>query len=136
MNRGFWNTTLIQNARGVAQCKLSPFQASEKEKIENKVDALCFFSQGIFLRQFVPPGRTVNQTVYREVLETQEKFGTCATRHCTHLDDNAPCHTSVSINEFLAEKSIPVVSQPPIHGISVPVTSFCSIGSKTIWYLA
>jgi len=27
--------------------------------------------------------------------------------------DNAPCHMAVSINEFLAEKSIPVVSQPP-----------------------
>ena len=27
--------------------------------------------------------------------------------------DNAPCHTAVSINEFLAEKSIPVVPQPP-----------------------
>jgi len=26
--------------------------------------------------------------------------------------DNAPCHTAVSINELLAEKSIPVISQP------------------------
>ena len=35
--------------------------------------------------------------------------------------DNAPCHTAVSINEFLAEKGIPVVPQPPIRRISVPV---------------
>ena len=27
--------------------------------------------------------------------------------------DNTPCHTTVSINEFSAEKSIPVVPQPP-----------------------
>ena len=27
--------------------------------------------------------------------------------------DNAPCHTTVSINECLAEKSIPVVPKPP-----------------------
>jgi len=27
--------------------------------------------------------------------------------------DNAPCHKAVSSNEFLAEKSIPVVPQPP-----------------------
>jgi len=27
--------------------------------------------------------------------------------------DNTPCHTADSINEFLAEKSIPVVPQPP-----------------------
>jgi len=29
------------------------------------------------------------------------------------LHHNTPCHTAVSINEFLAEKSIPVVPQPP-----------------------
>jgi hypothetical protein len=33
-----------------------------------------------------------------------------------------PCHKAVSINEFLADKSIPVVSQSPIDQISVPVT--------------
>jgi len=27
--------------------------------------------------------------------------------------NNTPCHRAVSINEFLAEKSIPVVPQPP-----------------------
>ena len=27
--------------------------------------------------------------------------------------DNTPCHTAVFINEFLAEKSIPVIPQPP-----------------------
>jgi len=45
--------------------------------------------------------------------------------------DNAPCHTAVSINEFLAEKINPVVPQPPIRRISVPVTYFYSPGSKT-----
>jgi transposase len=28
-------------------------------------------------------------------------------------DDNAPCHTAVSINKFLAQKNIPLVPQPP-----------------------
>ena len=27
--------------------------------------------------------------------------------------DNAPCHTALSITEFLAKRSIPVVPQPP-----------------------
>ena len=44
--------------------------------------------------------------------------------------DNAPCHTAVSINEFLTEKSIPVVPQLPIHRISVSATSFKAHGSK------
>jgi len=45
--------------------------------------------------------------------------------------NNAPCHTAVSVNELLEEESIPVVSQPPIRRISVPVISFYSPGSKT-----
>ena len=83
----------------------------------------------------MPPGQTVTQTFYWEVLERFRKRvahvrpGIACTRMLYH--DNAPCHTAVSINEFLAEKSIPVVPQPPIHWISVPVTSFYSPGSKT-----
>ena len=41
--------------------------------------------------------------------------GTCATIARTWMlhHDNAPCHTAVSINEYLAEKIIPVVPQSP-----------------------
>jgi len=106
-----------------------------KSKIKSML--ICFFdSQGIVHKEFVPPGQTVNQTFYQEVLETLRKRvarmqpGIACTWMLHH--DNAPCHTAVSINEFLAEQSIPVVSQPPpIHWISVPVTSFYSPGSKT-----
>jgi len=48
--------------------------------------------------------------------KTQENCGTCATgiaRTWMLHHDSAPCHTAVSINEFLAEKSIPVVPQSP-----------------------
>jgi hypothetical protein len=54
---------------------------------------------------------------YREVLERLRKRvarvrpGTACTWMLCH--DNAPCHIAVSINEFVAEKSIPVVPQPP-----------------------
>jgi len=87
---------------------------------------ICFFdSQGIVHKEFVSPGQTVNQTVYREVLERLGKSvvrvrpGIARTWMLYH--DNVPCHTAVSINECLAEKSIPVVPQPPIRRISVPV---------------
>jgi len=105
-----------------------------KSKIKSML--ICFFdSQGIVHKEFVPRGRTVNQTFYREVLESLRKRvarvrpGIERTWMLHH--DNAPCHTAVSINEFLAEKNIPVVSQPPILWIPVPVTSFYSPGSKT-----
>ncbi|GBN19110.1 hypothetical protein AVEN_139238-1 [Araneus ventricosus] len=32
---------------------------------------------------------------------------------CVFLHHNAPCHTAISINEFLASKIIPLDSQPP-----------------------
>jgi len=36
---------------------------------------ICFFdSQGIVLKEFVPPGQTVNQNFYREVLERLRKM--------------------------------------------------------------
>jgi len=48
-------------------------------------------------------------------------------------------HTAVSISEFLAEKSIPVVPQPPIRRISVPVPFFVPPAQKPLesapfWY--
>ena len=111
-----------------------------KSKIKSML--IFFLSQGIVHKEFVPPGQTVNQTIYREVLERLRKRvarvrpGIARTWMLHH--DNAPCHSAVS-NEFLAEKSIPVVPQPPIRQISAPVTSFYSPGSKALerapfWY--
>jgi len=79
---------------------------------------ICFFdSQGIIHKEYVPPGQTLSQTFYREVLErlrnrvARVRPGIVCTWMLHH--DNTPCHTAVSINEFLAEKSVPVVPQPP-----------------------
>jgi len=79
-----------------------------------------FDSQGIVHKEYVLPGQTVNQTFYREVLERLGKRVECVrpgiARTWILHHDNAPCHTAVSINEFLAEKNIPVVPQPlPPH---------------------
>ena len=122
---------------GVAHCKLSPSQESENEQIQNQIDAHLFFfdSQDIIHKEFVPPGQTVNQTFYWEVLERLRKRaarvrpGTARTWMLHH--DKAPCHMAVSINEFLAEKPFLWFLSTPIHQISVPVISFYSPGSKT-----
>jgi len=43
-------------------------------KFKIKMMLICFFdSQGIIHKEFVPPGQTVNQTFYREVLERLRK---------------------------------------------------------------
>jgi len=96
----------------VAHCKLSTSQESENEQIQIKF--IYFFdSQGIVHNEFVPPGQTGNQTFYWEVLErlrrrvVRVRSGIARTWMLDH--NNAPCQTSVSINECFAEKSIHVV---------------------------
>jgi len=102
-----------------------------KSKIKSML--IFFDGQGIVHKEFVPPEQTVNQTFYREVLDRKRvaRVRPGIARTWTLHHDNAPCHTAFSINEFLAEKSIPVFPQPPIRRISVPVTPFYSPGSKT-----
>jgi len=87
-----------------------------KSKIQSVL--ICFFdSHGIVHKEFVPPGQTVNQTFYWEVLERLRKRVACVRSGIARTwmlhHDNASCHTAVSINEFLAEKRIPVIPQPP-----------------------
>jgi len=103
---------------GVAHCKLSPSQESENEQIQNKIDALFYFdSQGIVHKEFVPPGQTVNQTFLSgNPWKTQEKGGTCAPRHCTHLDAASrqrPMSHGILHQWIFGRKNITVAPQPP-----------------------
>jgi len=135
MNHGFWSMTPRQNAKVGSGTLQTPKKVRmSKSKIKSML--ICFFdSHGVIHKEFVPPGQTVNQTFYREVLKRLRKRVARVQPGFTHPwmlhHNNTPCHTAVSINEFLSEKSIPVVPQPPICRISVPVTSFYSSGSKT-----
>ena len=65
----------------------------------------------------MPQGQKVNKQYYLEVLERlrnrvhpvrPEIADTWMLHH-----DNAPCHTAISVKEFLAKKGISVVPQPP-----------------------
>ena len=124
---------------GVAHCNLSPSQESENEQIQIQIDSHLFFWQSGDRPQGICATRTNCQSniLSENFWKTQEKGGTCATRHCTDTwmlhHDNAPCHTAVSINEFLAEKSIPMVPQPPYLPDLSPCDFFYSSGSKTTW---
>jgi len=87
MNHGFWSMTRYKTPKsGVPHRKLSPSKESENEQIQNQIDAhlFSFESQGIVDKDFVPPGQTV-KLFMGSPWKTQEKGGTCATRHCTHL---------------------------------------------------
>jgi transposase len=68
--------------------------------------------------EFIPPGQNVNGHYYVQVLQRlryavrrklRDKWqaGTVVLHH-----DNAPSHTALVVQQFLAEKNIPVITQP------------------------
>lgn len=87
-------------------------------KSKVKTMLITFFdSDGIVHKEFLPAGQTVNQYVYREILERLRKrvvrVRPAIKDNWMLHHDNAPCHTALSITEFLTRKNIPVVPQPP-----------------------
>jgi len=74
-------------------------------------------SRGIVHKEFVPPGQTVNHAIYKDVLERLGKRVQQVRRDIADdwllQHDNAPAHTALSIQEFLAKKYIPVLPHPP-----------------------
>jgi len=97
----------------------SPSKKKERmSKSKTKSMLICFFeSHGIVLKEFVPQGQIVNQQFYKEVLEKLRKRVIRVRPNIKNTwvlyHDNAPCHTAISINQFLATKNIPVAPQPP-----------------------
>ena len=95
---------------------------------------ICLFdSRGT---EFVPSGQTVNQDFYKEVLERLRKRVLRVRPDIADIwmlhHDNAPCHTAISINQFLTEKGIPVVPQPPYSSDLTPCDFFSSPRSKPL----
>uniref|UniRef100_A0A3B4Z9Q2 Tc1-like transposase DDE domain-containing protein n=1 Tax=Stegastes partitus TaxID=144197 RepID=A0A3B4Z9Q2_9TELE len=59
---------------------------------------------------FLPQGQTINQHIYKEILQRL----LCSVRDLWLLHhDNTPAHNALSIRQFLAEKNIAVLEQPP-----------------------
>jgi len=80
---------------------------------------IAFFDiDGVVHHEFILPGQTVNGHFYVQVLQRlcntvwrkwHDKWqGEWLLHH-----DNAPSHTLLVVQQFLAEKSIPVITQPP-----------------------
>jgi len=105
---------------------------ARRSKSEIKSMLICFFdSQGIVHTEFVPQGQTVNQFYDCEILERLRKRAvrvrpSIANNWMLH-HDNAPCHMAISLIEFLAKKSIPMVPQPPYSPDLSPCDFFCSL---------
>jgi transposase len=91
---------------------------------------VSFDIQGLVHCEFVPAGQTVNQHYYKEVLlclrekvRRQQSQLFQSGRWLLH-HNNAPAHTALSIQEFLAKKKIPVVPHPPYSPDLAPCDFF------------
>jgi hypothetical protein len=78
----------------------------------------AFFDiNGVVHHEFVPPEQTVNGHFYVQVLQRlsdavwRKRHNKWQGEWFLH-HDNAPSHTSLVVQQFLTEKSIPVITQP------------------------
>jgi transposase len=89
-----------------------------------------FDAEGLVHHEFLPQRQTMNYTVYITVLQRLRDAvrrkrphkwtsGTWLLHH-----DNAPYHAALSVREFLAKHSIPVVSLPPYSPDLAPCDFF------------
>ena len=78
---------------------------------------IFFDSKGIVHKEFVPPGQTVNQTFYLQVLECLRNRAVRVCREIANVwflqHNNAPSHTSFAVREFLAQHNITTLPHPP-----------------------
>jgi hypothetical protein len=92
---------------------------------------IAFFdAEGLVHHEFLPQRQTMHQTVYVTVLQ---RLQDAARRKLPHKlssgtwllhHDNAPCLAALSVREFLAKHSIPVVPHPPYSPDLAPCDFF------------
>ena len=69
--------------------------------------------------EFLPQGQTINQQVYKEILQLLLRSGREKRRELWQDKSwllhhaNAPAHKALTIRQLLAEKNITVLEQPP-----------------------
>ena len=80
---------------------------------------IFFDVRDIVHSEFLPQGQTINQQVYKEILQLllhsvhKKRRELWQDKSWLLHHDNAPAHNALSIRQFLAEKNITVLEQPP-----------------------
>ena len=114
------------------KCPGSPRPKKAKmSKSQIKVMLVVFFDvRGIVHMEFLPQGTTVNQHVYKEILQRllrsiRDKRRDLWDQNSWLLHhDNAPAHTAISIRAFLAKKNIVNLDHPPYSPDLAPCDFF------------
>ena len=92
---------------------------------------ITFFDvRGIVHSEFLPQGQTISQQVYKEILRRllrsvrEKRRELWQDKSWLLHHDNAPAHNALSILQFLAEKNIAVLEQPPYSPDLAPCDFF------------
>ena len=93
---------------------------ARQSKSKVKVMLITFIDvRSIVHSEFLPQGQTINQQVYKEILRLllrpvrEKRRELWQDKSWLLHHDNAPAHNALSIRQFLAEKNIAVLEQPP-----------------------
>lgn len=87
---------------------------------------ICFFDiNGIVHKESVPPGQTINAKFYCNVLRRlrEDMRGKWPNKWCTNkcvFHNNAPAHSTLAVQQFLASKNMMVIPPPPYSPELVP----------------
>ena len=89
-----------------------------------------FDVRGMVNYEFLPQSQTVNQHVYKEILQRllctvrEKRRDLWKSNTWLLYHNNAPAHTTFSIRMFLADKNISVLEQPPYSPDLAPCNFF------------
>ena len=133
-----WITDLHQPAEPWMKERIvTKTQKGESVQVQNQGNADCFFwCPGIVHSEFLPQGQTINQHVYKNILQRlmrsvrEKRRELWETRSWLLHHDNAPPNNALGIREFLAKNNIAVLEQPPYSPHLAFVTCFCFPNSR------
>ncbi|XP_067947061.1 papilin-like [Watersipora subatra] len=123
---GYDPETKMQSSQWKSPESPRPKKARMSRSAIRTLLVVFFDIAGIVHKEFLPPGTNVNQYVYRDILRRlnesiRRKRPTLAKPGGWRLhQDNAPAHTSLTVNEFCAKHSISIVPHPPYSSDLAP----------------
>ena len=122
---GYDPETRIQSSQWKSPSSLRAKEARQTRSNIKAMMIVFFDLDGIARVEFVPRNITVNSEYYKGLLNSlrndvrrkrPEKWANGFILHC----DNAPCHTSLLVRQFLSNKNVTVCPQPPYSTDLVP----------------
>jgi hypothetical protein len=94
-------------------------EESKNDQVEVKAMMIVFFEiRDVIMIEWAPEGEKITQKYYLEVLtklreRVRKKRSYLWKKKWILHQDNAPAHNALAVKQFLADKCVPVLEQPP-----------------------